>query len=202
MDIFIDYLKQFGSVTPEGENILREKLSVKFLKKDEYFLEAGEVCRELGFVAEGIVRAFYCDRYGNDFTRFFLKERHFAVNLFSFNEESASSEYLQALTDCRLIVISRKNMDYFYANIPEWTGLISRITEKALLAKMEVKNALLERDATERYLYFIEKHPELIQRASLGHIASFLGMTPSSLSRIRKTLSKGAYLSNGKKVPA
>jgi CRP-like cAMP-binding protein len=198
MQTFIDFLQKFKPISPASCVLIKERVEEKFLRTDEYFLQAGEVCKELGFVVQGVVRLFYCDRFGNEFTRFFVKEQHFAVNLSSFNDQTPSSEYLQAETDCRLLCLSKKDMDYLYGAVPEWAEVIRKITEKALLEKMALKTKFFEVDGTQRYLNFVAEHPDLLQKLPLSHIASFLGVTQSSLSRIRKSVASGTFLPNGK----
>lgn len=190
MEIFLNYLSSYGSLSEESKKILTEYCVKEDIPKEHYLLKAGETADDIRFITDGIVRLFYCDREGNEFTRYLLNEGHFAVNLQSYNEEIPSSEYLETLTHCSFIRISRKAMNLFYTEVPEWTELIRKITEKALLGKIELKNLMLQKDATERYLFLAERYPDLLRRVPLGYVASFLGITQSSLSRIRKNVSK------------
>jgi len=194
MKQFLDYVKSFGELSEESLKIVTESLKEEFFHKDDYLLEAGEVCHHIRFILDGIVRILYFDKDGNEFTRYILNENHFPVNLYSYNDEIPSSEYLHAITDCRVVSIHRHTMNALYARVPEWTLIIKKITEKALLEKMEVKNLMLSENATQRYINFAERNPDLLKRVPLGYIAGFLGITQSSLSRIRKNISREHFL--------
>lgn len=188
MEVFINYLLQFGNLNPQQIEYISKKVNEITLAKDEYFSEAGKIPRQVGFVVEGIFRVCYYDNKGQEFTRYFIDENNFLVDLKSFEANIASAEYVQAVTDCRMYVISREDWIDIGHTVVEWDTIINKIFKKALIMKYERKTSLLEQDATTRYVLFMEKFPGLVNRVPLGQLASYLGITQSTLSRIRKSI--------------
>jgi CRP-like cAMP-binding protein len=109
------------------------------------------------------------------------------VDFVNFEANQASSEFLQACTDCRLFVFSKQDWDAFSTDIPEWEIIKNRIIQQCLYQKSR-KNPVISQDATTRYLEFLENYPTLINQVPLSYIASYLGITQQSLSRIRKNI--------------
>lgn len=139
------------------------------------------------------MRVFFYDRTGHELSRYFVAENQYAVDLQSFNNQIASSEYIQAVTDCTLILTSRPALALFEQHIREWAMISRKITEDALLKKVFAQPYLLGQDATTRYLTFVEQNPALANRILMMHLASYLGITPQSLSRIRRQLTGKRY---------
>ncbi len=110
------------------------------------------------------------------------------VNLDSFDNEIPSSSYVQAVTNCKLIIFSKKDWKELSNTIIGWDTIVHKIISKALLQKIERISPLVSEDATTNYLTFMEKYPKLSNRIPLSFIASYLGVTQSSLSRIRKSI--------------
>ena len=110
------------------------------------------------------------------------------MDINSFNQKIPSSEYVQAVTDCTLFVFSTESLNDLSATIIQWYGIIYKITEKALVEKVNKLSPMLAEDAKTRYLNFLEKFPNLANRIPLSYLASYLGITQSSLSRIRKSI--------------
>ena len=98
------------------------------------------------------------------------------------------SEYLQAITDTELVVFSKKDWKEIADTIIGWENIIQKITAKQHRQKLKRRSPLIDQDATTRYLEFIENFPNLVNRVPLSYIASYLGITQSSLSRIRKNI--------------
>jgi CRP-like cAMP-binding protein len=104
------------------------------------------------------------------------------------DEVFTPSEYLSAITDCKLVVFSKQNWKDLSATIIGWDSIIQKIITKHHGEKIARRSELVSQDGTERYLDFIEKFPTLVNRVPLSYIASYLGITQSSLSRIRKNI--------------
>lgn len=188
MKALIDYVLQFGILNQQQIDLITSKGKEIELKKDDYFSEAGKVPNRVGFVVDGVVRICYYNNQGEDITRYFVDENHLVVDINCFDNKVASSEYIQAVTDCKFIVISREDWDDLFNTIVGWETIINKMIQKALIEKLGRKAPLIEQDATTRYLTFLEKFPMLANRIPLSYLASYLGITPSSLSRIRRTI--------------
>ncbi|MEM6738257.1 MAG: Crp/Fnr family transcriptional regulator [Bacteroidota bacterium] len=151
-------------------------------------MEAGQRSNQIGFVLTGVFKIFFFDRKGNDITRYFVAEDQFLVDLQSFNNEIRSGECIQALTDAEIAILHKSTFKRLIQEVEGFNAVVEKITSEALLEKLYNRSELLNKDAKERYLHFMEKHPNLINRIPLGNLSSYLGITQPSLSRIRKEI--------------
>jgi CRP-like cAMP-binding protein len=188
MEELINYLLQFGQLNQEQIDLVKSKAKVIELKKDDYFSEAGKIAKHIAFVNSGILRVCYYKSKGEEITRYFIDENNFAVDLNSFSMQIPSSEYIQAITDCKIVVFSADGLKELSLTIIGWDGIINKITSKSLIEKVNRISPMLAEDATSRYLNFIDQFPKLANRVPLSLLASYLGITQSSLSRIRKNI--------------
>ncbi|WP_018622357.1 Crp/Fnr family transcriptional regulator [Spirosoma luteum] len=188
MNQLIEYILQFGSLNQQQIDLISKKAIELTLPKDAYFSEAGKVSRQVGFIIEGITRVCYYNNRGEEITKYFIEENNLVVDLSSFDNDIPSSSYVQAVTDCTLIVFSKQDWEDLLNTIVGWDAMVRKIISKALLQKVARISPLVSEDATTRYLSFMERYPNLINRIPLSYLASYLGMTQSSLSRIRKNI--------------
>ncbi len=184
----INYVLQFGNLNTQQVDFISSKAQEIVLQKEDYFSEAGKIPKQVGFILDGVLRVCYYNNQGDEITKYFIEENNFVVDLDSFDNEIASSEYVQAVTDCRLIVFSKKDWEEIGHTIVGWEQIVNKIVKKSLILKLDRRSPLVSEDATTRYLAFLEKFPRLANRIPLSYLASYLGITQSSLSRIRKTV--------------
>lgn len=184
MKEFIEFILQFGHLNDQQIGLITSKAKEIVLSKGDYFVEAGQVLRQAGFVVEGILRICYYNNKGEEITKIFLEENHLLYNL----KNVPSTEYIQAATDCNLLAISNAGWKEISDTIIGWDHIIQKITSKSLAQKLERVSPLVSQDATTRYLEFMAKYPTLVNRIPLSYIASYLGITQQSLSRIRKNI--------------
>lgn len=184
MNEFIEYILQFGDLNRQQLDLISSKAKEVELKKDNYFAEAGKVLKQVGFIREGILRICYYNNKGEEITKIFMEENHLLYNL----KNTPSTEYIQAATDCKLLVFSNKDWQEISDTIIAWDSIIQKLSNKALVQKLQRVSPLVSQDATTRYLEFMEKYPTLTNRIPLSYIASYLGITQQSLSRIRKNI--------------
>ena len=188
MEILINYLLQFGHLNQQQIDLVQRNAKEIHLKKDNYFSEAGKIARQVAFVIEGVLRVCYYNNKGEEITRYFIDENNFAVDLNSFTCKIPSSEYVQAITNCKLFVFSADALKELSVTIIGWDNIINKITAKALIEKVTRISPMMAEDAKSRYLSFLDKFPQLANRIPLLFLASYLGITQSSLSRIRKNI--------------
>ncbi len=189
MEALIDYLLQFGNLNKQQIDFVRSRGVIRELKKDEYYAEAGKIPREVIFLTEGIFRICYYNKHGEEITKYFIDENHFIVDINSYNQNIPTTEYAQTVTDCTFIVFSKEAMQELSMTIIGWDDIINKITAKGLAEKVNKISMMMAEDATERYLNFFKNFPGLVNRIPLSYLASYLGITQSSLSRIRKKIS-------------
>ncbi len=185
----IEHFNALSRLSPGDKEILEKHLQTQVLSKGEYFLKTGQRCNKVGFVEEGIMRSFFFDADGNEFTHCFITKSGFVTDPVAFYNQTLSSQYIVAETPTRLTYFTFEAYQTFEAAIPGWEGIIKKATEATYAAKIVEKSHMLSEDATTRYLNFAKNHPEILQQVSLKSIASFLGITRYSISRIRKNIS-------------
>jgi CRP-like cAMP-binding protein len=186
MEALINYLLQFGQLNSQQIELVKAKATEMKLKKEAYFSEAGKISKQVAFVTDGILRVCYYNNKGVEITRYFIDENNFAVDLNSFTAKIPSSEYVQAVTDCSLIVFSSEALQELSLTIIGWDNIINKITSKSLIEKVNRISPMLAEDAAVRYQNFLTQFPMLANRIPLSLLASYLGITQSSLSRIRR----------------
>ncbi len=155
------------------------------LEKNEYLLRAGDIPDRLGFVISGLLRLFYIDDSGREINKHFCMEGTVAVAYKPFILREQSEIYIQALEDVKLIVIDYNTYNYLLNSHACWQALARKMAELILILSQKRESELLLIDARERYRRFLHDYPNLVNRLSQYHIASYLGITPESLSRIR-----------------
>jgi CRP-like cAMP-binding protein len=188
MDEFINYLLKFGNLNKQQTDFIRSKAKTLELHKEDYFSEAGKIPRQVGFILDGVVRFCYYNNNGEEITHSFSEEHNFVSDQQRFEAQVVASEYIQAVTNCKLLVLSKKDWDEIGNTIVGWDTIAGLIVKNCLLKTIERRSPLVSEDATARYLSFIEQFPGLVNRIPLSYIASYLGITQQSLSRIRKNI--------------
>lgn len=188
MEELINYLLQFGPLNQQQIDLITSKCIIVDLKKDKYFSEAGKIAKQVAFVVKGVLRVCYYNNKGEEITRYFIDENNFAVDLNSFSIQIPSSEYIQAITECKIIIFSAEALKELSLTIISWDSIINKITAKSLIEKVHRISPMLTEDAKSRYLSFLDKFPHLANRIPLSLLASYLGITQSSLSRIRRNI--------------
>ena len=188
MKEFLNCLLRYSALNEHDIDLIKSKTQLKAIKKGDCFLETGKVAKQLGFVKTGVLSVCYLNDQGEEITKAFITEHHFALNISSFNNKTPSEVNFKALSDCTLLVILEKDLTELAAEIPCWNTIFSKIAAAALTSKLKISNNMLIQDAKTRYLEFLRIYPGLANRIPLSALASYLGIKQSSLSRIRKNL--------------
>ena len=181
-------LLQVAAFTPQQLALISSQVEEKHYPAGAYFAEAGRVAQEIGFVVSGILRVCYFDKDGRDLTKYFIEEGHFVVDLHSYQYHLPSAEYIQAVTEVRLLVFKASRWQALGQTIANWSKAESILITRALLAKVDRLSPLVQQDARTKYEAFLTLFPTLANRIPLAYLASYIGVTPQSLSRIRKQL--------------
>ena len=188
MKELVNFILQYGNLNQQQIELITGKATELEIRKDEYFSEAGKISTQVGFVLDGVMRVCYYDNKGEEITKYFIDENNLVVDLESFNNDICSNAYVQAITDCKILVFSKKDWKELLDTIIPWEAIVNKITSRALIQKIERRSPLVSEDATTRYLMFLKIYPNVVNRIPLSYIASYLGITQSSLSRIRKNI--------------
>jgi CRP-like cAMP-binding protein len=167
--------------------LLHTRFKKQSFREGDVLLAPGGICRQLFYIQEGIVRIMSLSDKGDDITHYFLKEGYFCLILGSFLYQSIAEEGILAATDVTVFTIGKDDFDQLCKESPSFKAAFDQDTHSNMLQKIAFKNMLHGHDATTRYRIFLEKLPDIAARVQLGYIASYLGITRQSLSRIRKS---------------
>ncbi len=158
------------------------------MKKGEMFLVAGDIPEYMGFNLNGIFRLYYIDNDGNDFTKGFCTPGRFAVSYSALVQKRPSFFFIEAMVDTDILKFKFSQWMEMIEKDIRWYPFMFKLVETVYIMKeMREKSFLLD-DATTRYLSFKKNYPDLENKIKLYHVASFIGITPEALSRIRKNL--------------
>jgi CRP-like cAMP-binding protein len=188
MKELIDYLQRFETLNEQQIELVISKASYVELTKDTYFSEAGKVPRQVGYILEGILRFCYFNNKGQEVTHYFVGEGQFVTDFPRFEAQIISSEYIETVTDCKMIVFTKEDWDELLRTIGPWSNIETKMVKRCLTESITRRSPLVADDATTRYLSFLDSFSALVNRIPLAYVASYLGITQQSLSRIRKNL--------------
>lgn len=167
---------------------LRLDLSTDFKKRGDLFLEEGQHCDYFYYILKGFVRVYYLDLEGKEITHWFSATDSMITSPFSFFKKEKNILYFEALEDTELLLLTHNQLDAILSQSQSTEKAYRNLlVEFAMILSRRIMSIHTE-TAEERYLKLIKEHPLLFQKAKLTHIASFLGITPQSLSRIRKNI--------------
>lgn len=167
---------------------LLEVCLVKHIKKGEYLLRQNEHCKHSFYVENGLLRQFSIDEKGKEHVLSFAPENWFITDRDSSYFNRPSQYYIQALENSRVVVITESFMQQLTKKIPDFTEFNNTLLHKHISHLQSRINLLLSASAEKRYLHFIKLYPDILMRVPQTLIASYLGITPESLSRVRKEL--------------
>ena len=158
------------------------------LRKKQFLLQAGDVCKVNAFVEKGILRSFTTDEKGTEHIVQFAAEGWWTSDLYSFLTGEISDYNIEALEDCELLLLTRAASEELLARIPKFESYQRLLLQGAYIAMQRRISSSLKQTAEEKYLDIIRTYPDIIQRVPQHMVASYLGITPETLSRIRKQL--------------
>jgi CRP-like cAMP-binding protein len=187
--IFHRFLNLFKEIPAADFELIGRHLQHKDIVPGQVLLQQGKTAKELFFVAAGILKIVTTSEKGNDVIQFFIKENKFCTILYSFNGGIVAHESIVAVTQGELLVFSKTSLDALYEKLPYFKSLVESITQQALIDKIQVRNNLMGEEATTRYHKFISQQSDIMLRVPLSDVASYLGITQQSLSRIRRNIS-------------
>ena len=177
-----------GILTKENIESVISYFEVKELPAGVDFLTLGKISNEIGFIDSGVVRTYTVNEAGEEVTRYFFRENQFIVDLESYYSRKPTTYPLQAVIASRIICVKRQDWEKLTEKIPQLFILTKSLSEALLLNKLKDNDFLNFGTATDKYREFIKRYPDLALYVPQQYIASYLKITPQSLSRIRKTI--------------
>lgn len=186
----LDNIGRHVQLTVEEQQYFCSLLQVKKLRKKQYLLQAGDVCRFDCFVNKGCLRSFYTDRNGQEHILGFSVEDWWATDMQSFVTRQPATCDIEALEDCELLAIDYPSMQQLYQRLPQFERYARLILERSYIQLQQRIIESMSKTAEERYLDFIERYPSVYQRIPQYQVAAYLGITPEFLSKIRQQLQR------------
>jgi len=183
---FVKYInEQLGLPIPLAESIV-SYFDYKIIQKNIIILKAGEICENYMFIDKGIMRSYIIDGDGKEITTNFYTKNQVAIEQTSFFNRSVSRENIQTLTDSSVWFVDFEKMNQHFNNYPEHREFGRRLLVQSLVELKERMIMLQTETAEKRYFRLLKQNPEILKYVPLKQIASYLGVTDTSLSRIRK----------------
>ncbi|WP_027421384.1 Crp/Fnr family transcriptional regulator [Crocinitomix catalasitica] len=187
MENLKQYIASRISLTQAETDIIERFFKPELIKAKTSFLEAGKTAKYIYFLSSGIVKGYQIIN-GKIIVEHLVDEQNFFASIESFMNEIPAQDYFETITDCELLKITKSDLDALRNYSGKWNAVIEGILNEHLNCKMERVRDFQTLTAKERYLKFTNETPNLALNVSIENIASYLGMEPQSLSRIRKEI--------------
>lgn len=183
-----EYVNRCGHFNNEDLEVFNQLLVPKKVKKKQILLREGEVCDFEAYIVKGCVRTFYIDENGNEVILQFSIEDWWFGDIGSFHDRTPSLFYIEALEDTELLTLSPHRKEQLLEALPAFERVFRMMMQRRLSALERRLIRTIARTAEERYVEFIRLYPKIVQRVPQHYIASYLGMTPEFLSKVRRRL--------------
>jgi len=160
-------------------------LQYKVIPKKTMLLQAGNICNFEAYVIKGCIREYYIDSNGAELTLQFAIEDWWVSDITSFEDQKVSSMYIETLEDCELLMLSRQSKEQLLAKVPKLERMFRLMIQRHLSVVQSRLFKTVTQPGIEKYLEFIKRYPTIPQRVPQHYIASYLGMSPEFLSKLR-----------------
>ncbi len=187
-DVLISHIRQKVDLTELQADALQSYFIHKKLSRKEFLLKDGNACQYLTFVSRGMLKAYFSDEKGHDRINMFAFEGWWISDFNSFLHQEKAVLNIDAIEESELLMISLENYEELTLKIPVMDRYFRILYQKSLVVKDDRLIVSNNFSAEEKYLHLVRKHPEMTQRLSHSLIASYLGLTPETVSRIRKKI--------------
>jgi len=185
-DLILKNVSRHIHLSSEEEMYFLSILRHRSLRKRQFLLQAGDVCQYESFVIKGILRAYTVDKNGEEHIAMFAMEDWWISDLYSFLTGTPATQHIEALEECEVLQIEKNDLDKLYIEIPKFNRFMRILLQNAFVSNQQRILASISQTAEEQYQTFIKKFAALEQRVPQHQIASYLGITPETISRIRK----------------
>ena len=188
-ELFFRNFNKKVALTQEEEALISSYLIPKKLRKKQYLLQEGDVCKHIAFIEKGALRAYSVDENGNEHIMQFGLEGWVISDLYSFLTGEPATYNIDAIEDAEVILISRSANDELLQKLPKYETFTRLNITGAYLAMQRRLTSIISSTLEERYASFIALYPNIVQRVPQHMIASYMGLTPETLSRVRRRIS-------------
>ncbi|TPN88941.1 Crp/Fnr family transcriptional regulator [Aquimarina algicola] len=186
MNTLLHQIKSKINLTVLQEKYLLSVIKTKTYLKNDFFIEPGQVCHITGYIEKGLMRVFNINTQGIETTNWLLTDQEYITEIVSFLKQEPTQEYIQCLEETTITYFSYQDLQDIYKVVPEMHIYQKLIHEELLINIKKYILSNIHLSSEERYEQLLKLRPRLIQKAPLKYIASFLGITDSTLSRVRR----------------
>jgi len=190
-DVLFSHILKKVSLTEEEKSLLKSFFNAKNLRKKEFLLQEGEICHYLSFVSKGLLRSYHIDERGDEHMNLFAWEGWWSSDIYSFSFNEIAQFNIDALEDSELLLITRENLEEMTLQIPKMDRYFRILFQNSLATKERRLVSSNSYTAKEKYIQLADSNPQMIQRVPQNLIASYLGLAPETLSRIKKNIALG-----------
>lgn len=189
-DLILKNVSKHIVLNDKEKNFFISLLEHKTLKRKTLYLQAGEVCKYSTFVVDGALKSFTVDKEGKEHILSFATKDWWIADMYSYISRKPAVQTIEAIADSEILLLSWENQQFLYEKVPKFERFFRILIENALVANQQRLIDNLSSTAEERYLHFIKKYPIIPSCVPQHNIASYLGITPEFLSKIRARLAK------------
>lgn len=186
---FIAYFSKFTTLTEVEKEAIRESAQVVDFPKGTELLKEGEISKEVYFILKGCIRQYYIIE-GEEKTSNFYTEEQWVISLNSHSQKAPADHYYDCLEDCTLVVATENKYNPLYEAYPKFEAISRNILEKEFGNQQKIQASYVTDTAEQRYLRILKHRPDLLHRVPQYQLASYIGVKPETLSRIRKRLAE------------
>lgn len=188
IDILFKHIQDKISVTETDKELIKTFFTAKKLRRKQYLLQEGDVCRYLSFVASGLIRTYNVDEKGDEHMSVFGWEGWWISDFNSFLSGEPAVFNIDAIEETELLLISLSNYEALTLAVPVMDRYFRILYQNSLVTKEKRLMSSITHTAEEKYVQLINSNPQIIERIPQNLIASYLGIAPETLSRIKKKL--------------
>lgn len=185
-EVLLSHIENKVDITDEQKNQVKSFFTLKKLRKKQYLLQEGDICKSLSFVSKGLLKSYFLDEKGNEHINMFAFEGWWISDFNSFINQEKSVLNIDAIEETEVLIITLENYEKMMLEVPLMDRYFRILYQNSLVTKdyrLIVSNSYT---AEEKYLQLAQKSPEMIKRVPHNLIASYLGLAPETVSRIRK----------------
>ena len=187
-EVLFSKIEEKIKLSDSEKDICKSLFSPKKLRRRQYILQQDDICKNLIFVEKGILRSYSVDTRGNEHILQFAPEGWWISDIFSFLTGEAAVYNIEAIEDSELLLISNSSLDELYESVPKFERYFRLLSQANMVATHRRLTASLSDSADEKYIRLLSAYPNIVARVPQHMIASYLGITPETLSRVRKRI--------------
>lgn len=185
-DYLIKTLLEYRNISEEDRQIIASAFTLKHYKSGQWIFKAGQVARHLVYINSGVLKITIPHPAERDIVYYFMEEHQFMTFLYSLSGNVPTQQGLQAATDGDILEINAQDLNILYQQLPYLKATIDEIAQLSMAEMVTMKNNYLAGEALQKYAFFLNKQSNIARQVALVDVASYLGITPQSLSRVRK----------------